>query len=432
MLPPAVDASAVSTVRGVTPLLRQDRPDATSGVPARNPPILPPEPLALGRRPPRRLLTYGLAVLVSLVALGVSYALNAMVEHSPFALFLGAVTLSAWRGGLGPGLLATLIAAVAINAVAEGPAFTLGPATANAAIDLLTFLLVALLISSLNAHLREARRRAEHSKREAEVARAVAEEAACIRENILASVAHDLRSPLTVVSGQAELLLRRLAGGRQFDSAVLEAGLARIVATANRMRTDIDELVDVARLRAGGPVGLRLGPTDLVTIARRVMAAHEDTPDAGRIRLDAQGEPLVGVWDAARLERALENLVDNALKYSPAVGDVRISIGRQEEADAAWAVVRVQDQGVGIPDEDLPRVFEPFQRARNVEGRIRGSGVGLASVRHIVHEHGGRISVESREGAGSTFVVCLPLGSRPASLMAERTIVQGPAAGAGS
>ena len=373
------------------------------------------EGLAEGQteRPPRRLLAYGLAVLASVVALGLSFALNAIVQHSPFALFLGAVMLSAWFGGLGPGLLATAIAGAAINYVLGAPAFSLGLETANAAIDLLTFVLVALLISWLNAHLREARRRAEEARREAEAAKELAEEAVHIRENFVASVAHDLKSPLTVVRGQAELILRRLAGGEQVDPADLERGLARIVAAANRLGTDIDAIVDVARLRAGGALNLRLGPTDLVTIARRVVAAHEDTPDAGRLRLNVLCEPLVGLWDAARLERVLENLVGNALKYSPGPSEVQVTIGRQEEVDAAWAVLRVQDQGLGIPEEDLARVFEPFQRAWNVEGRIIGTGVGLASARHIVHQHGGRIEVESREGAGSTFTVCLPVAGRP-------------------
>ena len=112
-------------------------------------------------------------------------------------------------------------------------------------------ILVAFLISSLNAHLLEAHRHAEEARREAQAARALAEEAVRIRDNFLASVAHDLKSPLTVVSGQAELLLRRLAGSQQLDPAAIENGLGRIRVIANRMRTGIDELMDVARVRGG-------------------------------------------------------------------------------------------------------------------------------------------------------------------------------------
>jgi signal transduction histidine kinase len=162
-----------------------------------------------------------------------------------------------------------------------------------------------------------------------------------------------------------------------------------------------------------------------------VAAAYDETPDAGRIRLGLPPEPLVGFWDAARLERVIENLVGNALKYSPAPSEVQVSVGRQDTADGAWAVVRVRDHGLGIPDEDLGRVFEPFQRARNVQGRIRGTGVGLASARQIVQEHGGHISVDSREGAGSTFTVCLPLATRLAPAPAGQSTVpaQTPEAG---
>jgi signal transduction histidine kinase len=376
--------------------------------------VLPDVFLRLGKPQPRPRLAYSLALFASGTALVLSFVLDPIAQHSPFALFLGAVMVSAWYGGLGPGLLATALAAACINYVFEGPVFSFGVETANAAIDLLMFLLVALLISSLNAHLLEARRRAEEATREADAARNLAEEAVRVRENFLASVAHDLKSPLTVVSGQTQLLRRRVANDQPLDAAALDAGLVRVLAVAGRMRADIDELVDVARLRLGGPLSLRLGPTDLVAIARRVVAAHEDTPDAGRVALSTDAESLVGLWDAARLERVLENLVENALKYSPAPSEVQVSVERQEEGAEAWARIRVQDHGVGIPEDELDRIFEPFQRARNVEGQIRGTGVGLASTRQIVQEHGGRLWVDSWEGVGSTFFVTLPLAPRSA------------------
>jgi signal transduction histidine kinase len=118
---------------------------------------------------------------------------------------------------------------------------------------------------------------------------------------------------------------------------------------------------------------------------------------------------LVGVWDGERVERVLANLLSNATKYSPDGGVVRVVLARRTDVGGAWAVVRVEDHGVGIPAHDLPRVFERFHRGANVEGRIRGVGIGLAGAKQIVEQHGGTIALTSEEGLGTTVTVALPL-----------------------
>src|SRR5262249_14012287 len=121
---------------------------------------------------------------------------------------------------------------------------------------------------------------------------------------------------------------------------------------------------------------------------------------------------LIGSWDAVRLERVLTNLVGNAIKYSPDGGPVAIELASEVDEQArGWAVIRVRDQGVGIPALDRPHVFERFRRGANVERHIAGTGIGLFGSRQIVEQHGGTISVESEEGVGSTFTVRLPLGA---------------------
>lgn len=105
----------------------------------------------------------------------------------------------------------------------------------------------------------------------------------------------------------------------------------------------------------------------------------------------------------------LRNLLSNARKYSPLGGDVRLDLCRQRDAAGEWAVLAIEDRGFGIPESDLPAVFERFHRGANVRGRIGGSGIGLAGARQIVEEHGGSLTVESRESVGSTFTVRLPL-----------------------
>ncbi len=107
----------------------------------------------------------------------------------------------------------------------------------------------------------------------------------------------------------------------------------------------------------------------------------------------------------------LMNLVANAIKYSPAGGEIVVEVQRQEETAAAWAVLAVRDQGLGIPAADVPHIFTRFHRATNVIGRISGTGLGLASVRQIVDRHGGSIEVMTAEGVGTTFTVRLPLAA---------------------
>jgi signal transduction histidine kinase len=105
------------------------------------------------------------------------------------------------------------------------------------------------------------------------------------------------------------------------------------------------------------------------------------------------------------------NLLSNAIKYSPNGGDVRVRLRSEEDEVGRFAVLEVQDRGLGIPEDDLPRIFERFQRGTNVTGRIAGTGIGLAGAKQIVEQHGGGISVWSREGEGSTFTVRLPVSA---------------------
>ena len=105
------------------------------------------------------------------------------------------------------------------------------------------------------------------------------------------------------------------------------------------------------------------------------------------------------------------NLIANAIKYSPEGGPIRIEVGPAEQDGASWAVLRVSDRGIGIPADDLPRIFDRFYRGSNVTGRIQGTGLGVSGARLIVEQHGGRVTAESVEGTGSTFTVWLPLDS---------------------
>jgi signal transduction histidine kinase len=235
-----------------------------------------------------------------------------------------------------------------------------------------------------------------------------AREAIRVRDDVLAGVSHDLKSPLTSISGTAQLLQRRVeAAGGQRDER-LATGLERIVATTGRMSALIDELVDTARLELGQDLPLRREVTDLVPLVEQAVADHQRDSDRHEIRLERRVARLVGLWDPIRLRRVLDNLLGNAVKYSPEGGPIHVAVDRAEDADGPSAVVTVEDRGVGIPPEDRAHIFERGRRGHNV-GQIAGSGIGLAGACQIVRQHGGGIEAESVVGAGTTFTVRLPL-----------------------
>ena len=211
----------------------------------------------------------------------------------------------------------------------------------------------------------------------------------------------------------------------------VQAGLARITVAVSSMVTLVDEIADLARSQAGYQPELRRQPTELVALAREVAAAYQVIPGEPvdpadrqltfpqrerkrtRIRVVALALQVTGDWDVRRLQRVLGNLLENAIKYSPDGGDILVEVGctRAGPADE-WAVLRVRDEGIGIPAADLPTIFEPFRRGRTVAAcasAAPGSGLGLVTVRQIVTEHGGTIQVNSEPGAGTSFTIRLPL-----------------------
>ncbi len=258
-----------------------------------------------------------------------------------------------------------------------------------------------LMHRSAEAVLRRERAwRAEIAQRNAELERTAHElaESIRLREAMLAGVTHDLRAPVTVVKIQAQLLRRR-------TDATMWTGIDRIERAATRMARWIDELLEVATITRPEDLRLRLQPTDLVKLARDALEEQQENVRRHQLVFECEADEVVGMLDGPRLERVIDNLVGNAVKYSPHGGCVKVEVS----VDDGWATIAVRDQGIGIPAADLPHVFEPFRRGENVVGRISGTGIGLASAQRIVHGHGGELSVESEPGRGSTFTVRLPL-----------------------
>jgi signal transduction histidine kinase/ligand-binding sensor domain-containing protein len=226
------------------------------------------------------------------------------------------------------------------------------------------------------------------------------------RDVFLRALAHDLKAPLTSLAWHVQMLSRTVRSGH-LDPAGLDDALQAIGRGATEAVSAIDELHDLTRLAAGAPIPLRREALDLVALARQLIDARVDSSQR-KLHLECTESSLTVQADRARLARVLDNLLDNATKYSAAESDIRVSVEREVADGSEWAVLRVQDHGVGIPDSDLPHVFERYQRGSNV-ALIAGEGLGLASVRQLVELHGGRLEVESREGIGSTFSIKLTL-----------------------
>jgi signal transduction histidine kinase len=175
------------------------------------------------------------------------------------------------------------------------------------------------------------------------------------------------------------------------------------------MAAQIQELLDVASLQAGQPLNLKFDAVDLMKLTRRVIDEYLESTRQHHIHLETQEAQLLCMGDEMRLDRVVTNLISNAIKYSPNGGSINVTVTRSIWDDNQYAILSVADQGIGIPAADMPRLFTPFQRGSNVIGQIRGTGLGLASVRDIIEQHGGQITVESEEGRGSTFTLWLPL-----------------------
>ncbi len=250
------------------------------------------------------------------------------------------------------------------------------------------------------------RREAEEQRRSLlseQRARAAAEGALQARDRFLSIASHELKTPVATLQLSAESILRARKLGR-LDDARLEKGLSRILTSTRRLADLVDELLDVSMLTAG-TIRTVLAPTSVVAVLEEVVARFADTGGEARIRIDAPLEITIAA-DASRLDQVFTNLIDNALKYSPAGEPIDVRV--VEEPDGVTVSVADRGIGIGIDEATAARLFEAFSRGQNV-AHVGGMGLGLFISHQIVEQHGGWIRAEPGPGGiGSVFSVWLP------------------------
>jgi signal transduction histidine kinase len=222
----------------------------------------------------------------------------------------------------------------------------------------------------------------------------------------LDNVSHDLRTPLARLRGTAELALASPPDLDRYREA-----LADCVEESDRMLVMLNALMDISEAESG-TMQLQRQPVDLDEVVERAVELYSDVAEAkgvtlalDRSRDPASAEHVVVAGDRPRLEQVAANLIDNAVKYTPAGGGVNVEVSR----DGNMAVLRVRDTGIGIPTNELPRIWDRLFRGDRSRAE-RGLGLGLSLVKAIVEAHGGTVTVESEAERGSTFTVSLPLG----------------------
>jgi two-component system, OmpR family, phosphate regulon sensor histidine kinase PhoR len=226
-----------------------------------------------------------------------------------------------------------------------------------------------------------------------------------MKNDFVNTVSHDLKNPITVIAGLADLMLMAGPGDERH-----RARSQVIRDTAQHMSELVSDLLDLGKIEAG--LDPYREPTDLIPLIGEALRMVTPHAEARRIvlRADLPGEAWVSVV-ASRMRQALINLIDNGVKYTPEGGHVCVvAVFSAGSGGAGTVTVRVTDTGIGIPARDLPHVFDKFYRVQDTATRgISGTGLGLAITKSIVDAHDGHIRVESVEGAGTTFVVELPL-----------------------
>lgn len=253
------------------------------------------------------------------------------------------------------------------------------------------------VLARVNTHITLSRQRQALQQQKQEIANL-----SQLKDRLLSTVSHDLKSPLTVILGLSKLMQAALELG---DLTQQREMLARIQASGEKMLNLVTDLLDLSRIEEG--MQLELEPVDLVTLLQHQILDIEFSARQKQIsiRVLLPDQPLRVQADTRRIEQVLGNLLSNAIKYTPSQGQITIST----EVTPPWVKVHVQDTGFGIPANALERIFDRFYRVDLPQHQQEtGTGLGLAIAKEIMTQHKGDLTVSSKLGQGSTFTLALP------------------------
>jgi signal transduction histidine kinase len=342
-----------------------------------------------------------------IAALAVSLALIlrillrfALENASPFLLFTPAVAISALYGGILPGALATVLS------TALGSHFFLsgsGEPVIEKWDRVVLFLIVGAVITGSSALLRRSRQQLAASLWREQKARAMAEAADRAKDDFLALISHELRTPMSVVIGWVDAIRQR-----RLSADALDHALDAVDRNARILSRLIDDVLDRSRIATGT---LHLDPQVIspATVVRAAVDQMRGRIEAAGIHLEVLmpgADPTI-VGDSIRLQQVFTNLLSNAIKFTPKGGHISVVMA----AGASDVKVTVADTGSGIAADLLPHIFEPFRQGRETRGQsLHGLGLGLSIARYLIERHEGRIEAASEgRGRGSAFTVTLPI-----------------------
>lgn len=227
-----------------------------------------------------------------------------------------------------------------------------------------------------------------------------------LRREFSANVSHEMKTPLQVISGSAEMIAEGLVAPQD----TREFG-RRIYSESQRLRALINDVLTLSRLDEASASAAQMAPVDLLEAVRRTCQHLEPLAAERDVSLSFGGTPAIVAGNDSLIEQALGNLVQNAIRYTGEGGEVAVDVSREEGPSGPQAVVRVRDTGIGIAAEDREKVFERFYRSEKSRSKeTGGTGLGLAIVKHAALYHGGEVTVESEVGRGSEFTLRLPGG----------------------
>jgi signal transduction histidine kinase len=347
-------------------------------------------------------IDHTIAVVAVATAFGLTVFLWNFIEPEAAPLFLAAVAIAAWRGGIYPSLLASALSALALDYFFNPPlnAFEL---SAKNAVGTSVFLVAALLISYIDRARKLALTERERLLRSERKALAEAEEASRAKDVFLAMVTHELRSPLNAVLGWTQILKKKT-----LDAAQTGRALDVIERSTRTQAQLVEDLLDISRIKTGN-FRINAAPIELCAVIDSAIESVAPAIAAKRIRLERDLDERIGLinCDAERLRQVVWNLLSNAVKFAREGGRIDICLTRAGN----YARLMVYDDGAGIRQDFLPFVFDSFRQAdESDKGKHKGLGLGLTIVRHLVEAHGGTITAASAgAGLGAAFTIELPL-----------------------